>query len=96
MAVPAGEVEFSFGVGRWPTAEEAAGAIGDSLPAITLDGQPLAIGYRTGPEWHTGGEPAGWGFSTYTRVTLSPGTYVIISEWYWPDVFTCRLTVGGR
>lgn len=94
--VPAGEVEFNFGVGRWPTADEASAAIGDSRPTISLDGEPLPIGEPTGPEWHTGGEPAGWGYSTRTRVTVEPGRYTLVSEWYWPEVFTCELTVSGR
>ncbi|MBL8058685.1 MAG: FecR domain-containing protein [Anaerolineales bacterium] len=94
--VPAGVVELNFGVGRWPTAEEALAAVDGSRPTISLDGQPLPVGDPTGPEWHTGGDPAGWGYSTRTRVTLEPGRYTLVSEWYWPDVFTCELTVSGR
>jgi hypothetical protein len=96
VTVPPGVVEFGYGVGRWQTPEEASAAVGDSLPTITLNGEPLSITGRTGPEWHTGGEPAGWGFSTRTVVTLGPGEYTLVSHWVWPDVFTCQLTVGGR
>ncbi len=66
---PAGVVELTMGVGRWMTAEEAAAAIGDSNPTITLNGEPVTIHDRTGPERHPGDDPA-WGFSVRAYVML--------------------------
>ncbi len=90
--VPAGVVHFTMGVGRWKTAEEAAAAIGDSWPTITLDDQPVTATDRTGPEWHTGDGDPGWGFSVRVFLLLDPGEYTITSQWYWSDVFTCTIT----
>ena len=90
--VPAGVVHFTMGVGRWKTTEEAAAAIGDSWPTVTLAGQPVTATDRTGPEWHTGDGDPGWGFSVRVFLLLDPGEYTITSQWYWPDVFTCTIT----
>ena len=92
---PAGVVELTMGVGRWMTAEEAAAAIGDSNPTITLNGEPVTIHDRTGPERHPGDDPA-WGFSVRAYVMLEPGEYTITSQWHWAEVFTCLITVVSQ
>jgi len=91
---PAGVVELTMGVGRWMTPEEAAAAIGDSNPTITLNGEPVTIHDRTGPERHPGDDPA-WGFSVRTYVMLEPGEYTITSQWHWDLVFNCVIEVTG-
>ena len=92
---PAGVVELWYGVGRWMTAEEATAAIGDSNPTITLDGEPVTIHDRIGPERHSEDDPA-WGFGVRAYVLLKPGEYTITSQWYWPGVNTCSITVVSQ
>lgn len=90
---PAGVMDFEIGVGRWPTPAEAQAAVGDSWPDITVDGRAMTRVVRQGPEWHEGGEPAGYGFSSHLRIALGPGTYRVRAQWYWPDGNDCTLTV---
>jgi hypothetical protein len=92
--VEAGYVLLHFGVGRWKTPREAVEAVGDSSPALTVSGQPVAASRISGPEWHTGaGAPPGWGFRGFATVVMAPGEYTLTAQWVWPDVATCTLTV---
>ncbi|MEK7326446.1 MAG: FecR family protein [Chloroflexota bacterium] len=94
--IPAGAVELVMGMGRWKTPEEAATAVGDSSPTITLNGDTVAIHDRSGPEWHTGDGEPGWGFSTRSYLMLEPGDYTTTAQWRFDDVFTCTFQVVSR
>jgi len=62
--------------------------------STTLNGEPVTIHDRTGPERHPGDDPA-WGFSVRTYVMLEPGEYTITSQWHWDLVFNCVIEVTG-
>jgi hypothetical protein len=94
--IPAGVLELAMGLGRWKTPEEATTAVGDSFPTITLNGETVTIHERSGPEWHTGGEEPGWGFSTRSYLMLEPGDYTTTAQWHFDDVFTCTFQVVSQ
>jgi hypothetical protein len=95
--VSAGRIVFWRGVGRWPTAEKARAAVGNSWPPITADGQSLVVkGLECSDvEWSTNGpdDPApGWAFFASVEAQLAPGVYRLSSQWL-QDLKTCTLTV---
>ncbi|MBN1120540.1 MAG: serine/threonine protein kinase [Anaerolineae bacterium] len=94
---PAGRFSIGRGIGRWSNEAAAYAEIAGTAPTVRVNGQvvqPTEV-QLSDVQWHSNGlnDPSpGWGFTGYFTIQLSPGEYVIESQWLW-DYKVCSLTV---